>query len=180
MNEFAEWDSFYLIVGGAAGALIGLQFVVLTLIADRSGSAPEGAGRAFSSPTVLHFSVVLFLAAFMRVPWPSIVPAAIIGALVGVGGVVYILKITREIRTQQVYTPVFEDWLYHVALPLAAYLTLLICAPIAVYHTHTSLFAGAAATLTLLFVGIHNAWDAVTYHVFSKPTEDKKNRRRSK
>ena len=29
MPEFAGWDSFYVIVGSAAGALIGLQFVVL-------------------------------------------------------------------------------------------------------------------------------------------------------
>jgi hypothetical protein len=28
------------------------------------------------------------------------------------------------------------------------------------------LFAVGAAALLLLFVGIHNAWDAVTYHVF--------------
>jgi hypothetical protein len=35
VSEFAEWDSFYVIVGSAAGALIGLQFVVLTLIAER-------------------------------------------------------------------------------------------------------------------------------------------------
>jgi hypothetical protein len=33
MSEFAEWESFYVIVGGAAAALISLQFVVLTLIA---------------------------------------------------------------------------------------------------------------------------------------------------
>jgi VIT1/CCC1 family predicted Fe2+/Mn2+ transporter len=34
-----------------------------------------------------------------------------------------------------------------------------------------ALFAIGAAVLLLLFVGIHNAWDAVTYHVFvSKPT----------
>ena len=69
MNEFDKWDSFYLIVGGAAGALIGLQFVVLTLIAERNSGASPQAGRAFSTPTVLHFSVVLFLAAFIRVPW---------------------------------------------------------------------------------------------------------------
>jgi hypothetical protein len=29
-----------------------------------------------------------------------------------------------------------------------------------------ALFIVAAAVLVLLFVGIHNAWDAVTYHVF--------------
>lgn len=35
MSELTEWGSFYLIVGSAAGALIGLQFVVMTLIAER-------------------------------------------------------------------------------------------------------------------------------------------------
>jgi hypothetical protein len=33
MSELTEWDSFHVIVGSAAGALIGLQFVVMTLIA---------------------------------------------------------------------------------------------------------------------------------------------------
>jgi hypothetical protein len=33
-------------------------------------------------------------------------------------------------------------------------------------HARPALFVVGAATLLLLFVGIHNAWDAVTYHVF--------------
>ena len=33
MAELAGWDSLYVIVGSAAGALIGLQFVVMTLVA---------------------------------------------------------------------------------------------------------------------------------------------------
>ena len=35
MSELIDWNSFYVIVGSSAGALIGLQFVVLTLIAER-------------------------------------------------------------------------------------------------------------------------------------------------
>jgi hypothetical protein len=35
MSELIAWDSFYVIVGSAAGALIGLQFVLVTLIAQR-------------------------------------------------------------------------------------------------------------------------------------------------
>jgi hypothetical protein len=35
MPELDEWESVYLIVWAAAGALIGLQFVVMTLIAER-------------------------------------------------------------------------------------------------------------------------------------------------
>jgi len=38
-------------------------------------------------------------------------------------------------------------------------------------HLRAALFSLGAAALLLLFVGIHNAWDAVTYHVFeNKPT----------
>jgi hypothetical protein len=37
-------------------------------------------------------------------------------------------------------------------------------------HVHGALLAVASAALLLLFIGIHNAWDAVTYHVFvSRP-----------
>ena len=177
MNEFAEWDSFYLIIGGAAGALIGLQFVVLTLIADRGRRPTPEAGRAFSTPTVLHFSVVLFLAAFIRVPWPSITPPSIIGAIIGIAGVAYVINIVRNIRKQTIYSPVFEDWLFHAILPLAAYLTLFVLAFVAPWNVRLALFGGAAATLTLLFTGIHNAWDAVTWHFFAEPSEHRKKRK---
>ena len=42
MSELSAWDSFYVIVGSAAGALVGLQFAVMTLIAERPpASGPE-------------------------------------------------------------------------------------------------------------------------------------------
>ena len=47
MPGFHEWESFYVIVGAAAGALIGLQFVVMTLIAERPHLAAPEAGAAF-------------------------------------------------------------------------------------------------------------------------------------
>jgi len=34
-------------------------------------------------------------------------------------------------------------------------------------YTRVALFCGAGAGLLLLFIGIHNAWDAVAYHVFA-------------
>ena len=74
MSQFAEWESFYLIVGSAAGALIGLQFVVITLIAERP--PPEEAGAAFATPTIVHFSVVLLLSAVLRAPWHAITTIA--------------------------------------------------------------------------------------------------------
>jgi hypothetical protein len=56
--------------------------------------------------------------------------------------------------------------LFHVLLPLVAYAALAFSASAAHMHTRELLFVVGAATLLLLFVGIHNAWDAVAYHVF--------------
>jgi hypothetical protein len=69
-------------------------------------------------------------------------------------------------RKQTLYKPQFEDWLYHGLLPFVAYAMLAGSAYATRSNAGGALFGAAAAVLLLLFVGIHNAWDAVTYHVF--------------
>ena len=70
MPEFTQWNNFYVIVGSSAGALIGLQFVVIALIAELPrAQANQQAGAAFSTPSVVHFGVVLFLSALIAAPW---------------------------------------------------------------------------------------------------------------
>jgi hypothetical protein len=167
MPELAEWDSFFVIVGGAAGALIGLQFVVMTLIAERPprGAAAE-AGAAFATPTIVHFSAILLLSALLRAPWPSVIPAAALWGLIGLSGVIYTGMVARRMKTQSVYRPGFEDWVFHGVLPLAGYALLALSPFAATLHTKEALFGVGAATLVLLFSGIHNAWDAIAYHVF--------------
>lgn len=165
MLELTEWNSFYVIVGSSAGALIGLQFVVLTLIAERPPLRAAEAGAAFSTPSVVHFGVVLLLSAIVSAPWKGITTIAIVWGLVGLSGIVYAIVIARRMRLQSVYRPVFEDWLFHVLIPLAAYAMLGVSAGVARSYVRASLFLVGAATLLLLFVGIHNAWDAVTYHL---------------
>lgn len=48
------WDNFYVIVGSSAAALIGLQFVVITLIAYTQRRSTHGSIGAFAGPTVVH------------------------------------------------------------------------------------------------------------------------------
>jgi hypothetical protein len=165
MIEIAKWDSFYVIVGSAAGALIGLQFVVLTLIADRPPTGLAEAGAAFGSPTIVHFGAVLFLSALLHAPWQTITIAAILWGLLGFGGIIYSVIVFRRMRKQSIYRPVLEDWLFHVALPLFAYAILTLSSFAASSHAHDALFAVGGAALLLLFIGIHNAWDNVAYHV---------------
>lgn len=172
MNELAEWDSFYVIVGSAAGALIGLQFVVMTLIAQRPPPRVAEAGAVFGTPTIVHFSIVLLLSALVRVPWPSVVPAAILWGLVGLGGVVYAAIVAWRARTQTAYRPDLEDYLFHCVVPLAAYTILALSAIASLLHTRGALFGIGATTLMLLFTGIHNAWDSTAFHVFTSKRVD--------
>jgi hypothetical protein len=71
-------------------------------------------------------------------------------------------------RVQTVYQTQFEDWLFHALLPIAAYTTLLLSVFGAPSVTRVALFGVGGAALLLLFIGIHNAWDSVVYHVFVK------------
>jgi hypothetical protein len=167
MSPLDGWANFYVIVGSSAGALIGLQFVVLTLIAGRPVARGEAqAGAAFSTPSVVHFGVVLLLSAVISAPWGGIVAVALLWGLVGLSGIVYSVVVARRMRAQTAYKPVFEDWLFHVLLPLAAYAMLAGSAFVARSTARTALFLVGAAALLLLFTGIHNAWDTVMHLVF--------------
>ena len=174
MTTLAGWQNFYVIVGSSAGALIGLQFVVMALIVDIIRTPSQGqAGQAFATPTIVHFSTVLLLSAALSAPWRGIDAAAALWGLIGLGGLVYAIVVARRLVKQTVYRPVFEDWMFHAVLPIAAYATLCVSAYEALAHPAGCLFGVAAAALLLLFIGIHNAWDAVTYHIFvKKPQQD--------
>ena len=172
MTELAGWANFFVIVGSSAGALIGLQFVVITLVADAPRTPGlEQAGGAYATPTIVHFGTVLLLSAVLSAPWHGIGGASLVWFLVGFAGVAYSIIVARRLLAHAGYQPVFEDWLFHALLPLGAYVLLAASAFAARAHSHQAMFAVALAALLLLFSGIHNAWDAVTYHVFVRQRE---------
>ena len=165
MPEFVEWDSFYVIVGSAAGALIGLQFVVMTLIAERPPQGAKEGTAAFSTPTIVHFATAFFLSAILRAPWHTINTVAVLWGLVGVGGIAYTVIVARRMLRQSAYEPEFEDWAFHGVLPFIAYAAIAATALAAAFHLNEALFGVGGALLLLLFSAIHNAWDGVAYQV---------------
>jgi len=177
MAAFVEWESFYVIVGGGAAALIGLQFVVMTLIAERPQIASPETGAAFATPTIVHFSTVLLLAAIVRAPWESVATVAALWGAIGFLGMAYCVVVVRRMRRQKSYQPDWEDLVFHFVLPLAAYAVLLLSSVAANSHEHEALFGLAAGVLFLLFIGIHNVWDTVAYHVFVHVRNEKTKRR---
>ena len=76
---------------------------------------------------------------------------------------IYVIIVLQRARRQTSYQPVLEDWLFHTVLPLVSYTALLVAAIVLPGQPAPALFVIAAATVLLLFMGIHNAWDNVTY-----------------
>ena len=60
---FEGWGEFYLMAGGAAAVLIGLIFVVISLMQDRSRETVLTGSRLYMGPIVLSVSFVLALSA---------------------------------------------------------------------------------------------------------------------
>jgi hypothetical protein len=168
----SPWVSFYRVVGPAGAVLIGLQFVVITLLAERRAQTTPDTISAFGTPTVVHFGAALFVSAIIIAPWHSlwgITGALLISSLVGI---TYELTAIGRARRQTNYRPEWEDWLWHGVLPLGVYATLAVGAVLLHVAPAAALDAVGGAALALLLIGIHNSWDAVTYHVVGGPKRD--------
>jgi hypothetical protein len=169
----SDWDNFYVIVGSSAAALTGLQFVVIALVAEAQRVSSDKEIGAFGTPTVVHFCASLLISAMMSAPWHTLTRAAAVLGVCGLAGVGYVALVTRRARHQTTYEPVLEDWLFHSILPFVAYGMLAVAAALMARDLPESLFCIAAAALMLLFIGIHNAWDTVTYIATTRFMESK-------
>ncbi len=104
--------------------------------------------------------------AVLSAPWQALWNAGLLLGLSGLGGMIYVVIVLRRARRQTDYQPVLEDWLWHTVFPLVSYTALLVAAILLPGHPAPALFVIAAATVLLLFIGIHNAWDNVVYIAF--------------
>ena len=160
--HLSAWENFYLITGPSAAALTGLQFVVIALVAE-IGAGSALSVSAFGTPTILHFCTVLLVAGILTAPWATLTGPGFLIAASGVAGVVYMVRAIGRARSQSTYTPVLEDWIWYVAVPVAAYLALIVGAALLPGHATLAMFIVGAVVLLLLFLGIRNAWDTVVY-----------------
>jgi|SRR5689334_14774344 hypothetical protein len=162
-SSFAAWSDFYVIVGSSAAALTGLQFVVIALVNDLRAPASEQGVATFSTPTIVHFSMALLTSAIVVMPWPEPWHAGGAAGICGVGSFLYELIVLRRARTQTQYEPVLEDWIWYFSLPMVAYTLLTVSAILVIGRHAWAPFGIAGAVLLMVFVGIHNSWDTVTY-----------------
>lgn len=160
---FEGWDSFYLLIGGAAGGLIGLLFIVVTLIrGDDTGSKLRGAS-VFMTPTVAHLAMVLTLSALAAAPRiQTTVAGAIFCACalicLGFTGRALLMLLTGSVQA----THWSDIWGYGVA-PFAACLALAASAASLWFAPGWAAPGIAFSVVAILLIAIRNAWDLVTW-----------------
>ena len=161
-----DWENFYVIIGSASAALIGLTFVVITLVASIRQRGVIGGTEgtaAFSTPTVVHFCAALLSAAILSAPWSVLWQPSLLLGIAGFAGIVYMVIILRRTLRQSSYQLVLEDWIWHILFPFLAYTTLFVATIVLAGNPAPSLFFIGAVTVLFVFIGIHNSWDTVTY-----------------
>src|SRR5262249_47265936 len=144
---FAPWETFYVIVGSAGGALTGLLFVVVALVADRATSGTERGLSAFTTPSVFHFVLVMAISAVVTMPRHSLISLSVLLVVCALVGTTITIIATWRIMTFEQYKPVAEDWLSHGVVPGAAYVALLIAAIVLPTATELASYLIASTTL---------------------------------
>ncbi|HEX3366641.1 hypothetical protein [Phenylobacterium sp.] len=160
---FAGWDEFYLLIGGAAGGLIGLLFIVITLIRGGETGLKLRGASVFMTPTVAHLAMVLVLSALATAPRLS---APVTGALFLAGAAACLTFTGRALFMLvggSVKATHWSDlWGYGVA-PFLATLALAVSAAAAWIAPDWAARGIAASVVAMLLIAIRNAWDLVTW-----------------
>lgn len=163
-QAIARWHDFYMLTGGAAATLIGLIFVALSFgIGVEQSQRPTDGVNTFVKPAMVHFVIVLIIAATSVAPVPRQLLVLVLATMVLLNlapGVRRVQKL-REFHRLDPFD--WSDWLWYLLLPLACQL-LLVFAATRIYLGHAdAMLAVAAALVTLLVSGVRNAWELVLY-----------------
>jgi hypothetical protein len=161
---FEGWSEFYLLAGSAAAVLIGLIFVVISLMQDRSRSSVLAGSKLYMGPIVLGVSFVLVVSAAALTPGISRGEFAVVAGAVAVWGLTRgiwsFVGIRRRLGDGEVHWT--DPWFYG-AIPAGIYLWLFGVAIAFWSECPWAHYGLAAATTAILLCAIRNEWDLITW-----------------
>ena len=162
---FDGWSEFFLLIGSAAAVLIGLIFVVISLMQDRSRSTVLAGSKLYMGPIVLGVSFVLVLSAAALMPGMSRCGFAAIAGAVALWGLVRGAISTAGIRrlANSDDAPHWTDSWFYGVIPSVLYVGLGFVA-LAFWRDWRWAHDGLAAVITgCLLLAIRNEWDLITW-----------------
>src|SRR6266700_1490731 len=158
-----DWHDFYVLAGTASATLVGLMFVAASISSSIFDEAKRAAMAAFITPTVVHFSTVLFTCLVVTIPTHSWHSLGGLLAAGGLAGVAYCGRILVQIVLPRRFNVDLTDRMFYALIPFLAYVLALVAAALLFMQSDASANLMAAALLTLLFAAIRNAWDMMVW-----------------
>jgi hypothetical protein len=168
-DQLREWHDFYMLVGTASATLVGLMFVSASIGASIYNESHRGAMRAFVTPTVVHFSALLFICILVMVPSHTFMT---LGVLLGIGGLLGIAHSGIAVFTPLVrhrFTVDLSDSMFYALIPVLGYVLVAASGIMLLVQSSWSFNVIAAAVLVLLVAAIRNAWDMTVWAVIRAP-----------
>lgn len=170
---FEGWGEFYLMAGSAAAVLIGLIFVVVTLMQDRSRSSVLAGSKLYMGPVLLQVSFVMVLSA------AALARGVTAGAIALIAGAVAVWGLVRGVQSivgiAGLRGPDKAHWTdawFYGAIPAALY-GLLGAVALGFWTGAPWALHGLAAVITaMLLTSIRNEWDLVTWLAPHAPEND--------
>jgi hypothetical protein len=161
---FHGWENFFYLIGSAAGALIGLMFVVITLTAGHEPRRVSRGAPVYVAPIVFHYAVVLVVSVISEVPALQSWVVGVILAFCAIAGLIYSAATTIRLcrRGWEDPIPDWSDKCFYGFLPTIIYVALAVAAGAIWVVERKAVLAIGAIMLALLLLGIRNAWDLAT------------------
>ena len=159
-----EWHDFYVLIGTASGALIGLMFVAASIAATAMGERYRPGVEAFITPTVAHFSAVLFVCLLVMAPTHTRTSLGVVTLAGGAIGLGYCARVRMHMHRLSASIDL-ADRLWYAAIPALGYLLLAASGAAWLMSMPSSPTMLAAALVLLLLAGIRNAWDMTVWIV---------------
>ena len=157
-----DWHDFYLMVGPSAAALVGWLFVIATLTSGFDRERAIHGSRVYSTPTVFHLGVIIFISGGALAPHLSAAALAVVTIGTGVAGLLYCCYVAIELRSGRLEGHRLDFWYYAFATGLAYAGLGLAGLLLDLGHAAGPWLLGGSL-LTMLLIAIHNAWDLVNW-----------------
>ncbi len=165
-DVMAEWHDFFVLLGTAAGTLVGLLFVAATVSSGVFSLERRAPLRMFLSATVVHFSSVLAASLIMLLPLTSWLLLGVIVLLCALVGLGYSVLTVRDVVRDGLITNVdWEDRTWYGVLPFLTYVAELVTGIALTCGIAAGCAVLAACMGLLLVAGIHNAWDITVWTI---------------